>query len=576
VYKNKRVLAIIPARGRSKRIPHKNRKLLNGKPLITYTIEQAQRSQYIDTIVISSDDNRILDCCRNYNCLRQKRPTHLAQDDTSTVDVLRYVLTKAEKKQGPFEIIITLQPTSPFRTTESIDKCITTIVDKKKDTVFTVTEATQHPGIMFTEDLSFKDKESFFNKGNRKRHYILNGAVWATTKETLLNSGIYGENVDQVIMRKEDSIDIDTPEDWNTATFRKKTTPPDIKIAGKKIGNTHPIFIIAEAGVNHNGDIKLAKKLIDMAKECGADAVKFQTFNPLTGTSKNAEKTNYQKENDGTQGNYQTMLQKLQLNELQFIELNKYAKKQEILFMSTASDHESLDIVKKLNVPAFKIGSNHITNLPLLKDTAHCQKPIIMSVGMATYQEINEAIAIITATGNNDIILLHCVSQYPTPINNANLSIITKLKKHYPNINIGYSDHTLGNDASLASIALGACIIERHITLNKSMEGPDHKASLEKDELRELVSKAKRVKTLLGHGKKIRTPGEDEVAKKARRSIFVHTQLTKGTIITEENIRLKKPEIGIKPKYYWDVLGKKVKHNMEKDTPLRWEDISET
>jgi N,N'-diacetyllegionaminate synthase len=577
MYKNKQVLAILPARGGSKRIPHKNRKRLCGKPLITYTLDQAKKSMYIDTVVVSSDDTEILEVCRPYNCIRQKRPLHLAEDTTPTLDVIRHVLRQTEQEQNVIaDIIILLQPTSPLRTSSIIDECIEKVVDENLDSVHTVTQVQEHPSIMFKQERNkhtFNNKEAFFDKQKRKKYSILNGAVWAITRNTVMITGLYGEKNGHVMMDRHSSIDIDTFEDWLIAEKRIQTPRSEIKIANKTIGDNHPVFIIAEAGVNHNGDLSLAKKLIDVAYDSGADAVKFQTFNPLTGTNSTAEKTEYQKENDGAQGNYQTMLQQLQLSEGQFKQLAQYAKEKGILFMSTASDHESLEIVKRLDVPAFKIGSGHITNIPLLQETAKCGKPMIMSVGMATYTEIDEAIAAIINEGNNDIILLHCVSQYPTPIDDANLNMVTELKKEYSSILIGYSDHTIGNEASIASIALGACMIERHITLDKTMNGPDHKASLELHELKDLVIKAKEMKRLLGTGEKKRTPGEEEVAKKARRSIFAHQNIPSGTIIKNDMIRMKKPETGLKPKYYTEVIGRKTIRDIAADTPLQWEDI---
>ena len=344
-------------------------------------------------------------------------------------------------------------------------------------------------------------------------------------------------------------------------------------IAGKKIGDGFPTFIIAEIGVNHNGDMDLARKLIDLAVEAGVDAVKFQNFNPQTGTSKFTPKVSYQKENDGPEGNYQTMLERLKITEDQTKMLAEYAAEKGTIFLSTASDAESLEVLKKVDPTAYKIGSPHITNLPLLKDTAKCGKPMIISTGMASYEEIDEAIQICKEAGNEQIILLHCVSDYPTRFQDVNLNVITSLRERYPTLTIGYSDHTLGIEASTAAVVLGARVLERHFTLDKNLSGPDHKASLLPEEFTALVRAVRNIEQALGDGVKRRTAREEEVAKTARRSVVAHVGISAGTELTEEMLRMKKPETGIKPKYYWDLLGKRVTKDIEADRALQWADI---
>ncbi|MEK6940038.1 MAG: N-acetylneuraminate synthase, partial [Nanoarchaeota archaeon] len=346
-----------------------------------------------------------------------------------------------------------------------------------------------------------------------------------------------------------------------------------LSIAGKQIGDRHPTFIIAEIGVNHNGDMNLARKLIDLAVEAGADAVKFQNFNPKTGTSKFTPKVSYQKENDGPEGTYQTMLERLKITEEQTKMLAQYATERGVIFLSTASDAESLEVLKKVDPPAYKIGSPHITNLPLLKDTARCGKPMIIATGMASYEEIDEAIQICKEVGNEQIILLHAVSDYPTRFPDANLKVITHLRERYPTLTIGYSDHTSGIEASTVAVGLGARVLERHFTLDKNLPGPDHKASLLPEELAALVSAVRNIEQALGDGVKRRTAREEEVARIARRSVVAHVDIPAGTILTAEMLRMKKPETGIKPKYYWNVLGKKVTRDIEADRALQWADI---
>ncbi|MDP3698722.1 MAG: UDP-N-acetylglucosamine 2-epimerase [Nanoarchaeota archaeon] len=590
MYKGKKILAVILARGGSKRLPGKNIKNLGRVPLIGHTIQAAVRSALIDKIVVSSDSDEILKVSSRFPCVVQKRPAHLAEDATTSQDSLRYVVTEFEKEQQEkYDLVVLLQPTCPFRKTAEIEKCIKKLVDNDADSSQTVALVKEKPELMFVEEgekLVFQNKTAFFNKSLRRTHYILNGAAYVVRKEVFLSTGnLYGEKNIPVIMSQDDSLDIDTYADWQVAEKileeRKRLeqgkqnhiSRKPITIAGKQLGDEHPTFIIAEIGVNHNGDMDLAHKLIDLAVEAGADAVKFQNFNPQTGTSKFTPKVTYQKENDGPEGNYQTMLERLKITEDQTKMLAEYAAKKGTIFLSTASDAESLEVLKKVDPPAYKIGSPHITNLPLLKDTAKCGKPMIISTGMATYEEIDEAIQVCQEVGNEQIILLHAVSDYPTQFQDANLNVIARLRERYPTLHIGYSDHTMGIEASTVAVALGARILERHFTLDKTLPGPDHKASLVFGELEALVRAVRNIEMALGDGVKRRTLREDEVARTARRSVVAHVDIPAGTVLTAEMVRMKKPETGIKPKYYWSLLGKRIIRDIEADRSLQWEDI---
>ena len=264
-----------------------------------------------------------------------------------------------------------------------------------------------------------------------------------------------------------------------------------LKIGDKLIGEEEPCFIIAEAGVNHNGSVELAKKLIDAAKDAGADAVKFQTFKAESVVVKDAQKAEYQKETTGEGSQYE-MIKKLELTEEDFRELADYAKEKDIMFLSSPFDKESVDLLNELDVPAFKVGSGEITNLPLLRYIAKKEKPIILSTGMSTLGEIEEALDVIRSEGVEDIILLHCVSNYPARIEDVNLRALGTLKQAFK-LPVGFSDHTLGITAPIAAVALGACVIEKHFTLDRNLPGPDHKASLEPEELKEMAKAIREV-----------------------------------------------------------------------------------
>jgi len=328
-------------------------------------------------------------------------------------------------------------------------------------------------------------------------------------------------------------------------------------------------FIIAEAGVNHNGDINLAKKLIDVAKDAGADAVKFQTFKAENVVTTNAEKAEYQKETTGVKESQYEMIKKLELTEYDFKELADYAKEKDILFLSSPFDKESVDLLDEINVPVFKVASGEITNFPLLKHIAEKGKPIILSTGMATLGEIEDTLRVIRGAGVDDVVLLHCVTSYPAKMEDVNLRVIETLK-HAFKLPVGFSDHTLGITVPIAAVSRGAVVIEKHFTLDKNLPGPDHKASLEPDELKEMVVAIRDVEKALGDGIKLPTKEEEEIKKVARRSVVAKVDVPEGTTITADMLDVKRPGIGIEPVYFDFVVGRKAKENIKKDEIMMW------
>lgn len=317
------------------------------------------------------------------------------------------------------------------------------------------------------------------------------------------------------------------------------------------------VVIIAEAGVNHNGDINLAKQLIDVASTSGVDYVKFQTFNSKKLVSKFAQKANYQKENTNNSSESQlTMLQKLELSKEMHLELMDYCNSKSIKFLSTAFDLESIDFLNELNIDLFKIPSGEITDLPYLRKVGSLGKPIILSTGMADLKEIGEALEVLLEAGTqkNNITVLHCNTEYPTPMEDVNLKAMSTIAKEF-NVKIGYSDHTLGIEIPIAAVALGATVIEKHFTLDKTLEGPDHKASLEPEELKAMVLAIRNIEKALGNGKK--EPSKSEIKNKiiARKSIVANTDIKRGTLFTIENIAVKRPGNGISPMLWDGVIG---------------------
>lgn len=345
-----------------------------------------------------------------------------------------------------------------------------------------------------------------------------------------------------------------------------------IKVAERWVGKGEPCFIIAEAGVNHNGKLALAKKLIDVAKNAGADAVKFQTFHAEDLVTESAEKAGYQKVTTGKAESQFEMLKKLELSESDFKELFVHAQKKGVIFLSTPFDEVSADFVAELGVPAMKIPSGEITNFPLLRHIARKRKPIILSTGMSIIEEIGEALDVIKAEGVKDTILLHCVSAYPAKIEDMNLRAMATLRKTFK-LPVGLSDHSLGITVPITAVALGACVIEKHFTLDKTLPGPDHRASLEPDELKDMIKSIRDVEKALGSGIKKPTREEEENRKAGRRSIVARVAIPRGTVITEAMLDIKRPGTGIEPKYLDEVIGLKVKAHTKKDEVLTWEKI---
>lgn len=304
------------------------------------------------------------------------------------------------------------------------------------------------------------------------------------------------------------------------------------------------IYIVAEIGCNHNGDKKIAKELVDKAKECGVDAVKFQTFNSSLLISKYAEKAEYQKKTTGENENQLDMTKKLELSHDDYIDLKKYAISLGLDVFSTAFDMESIDFLENDGQRIWKIPSGEITNLPYLEKIGKivCERKIIvLSTGMSTIDEIQNAVKILNKEQKNRIIILHCNTEYPTPDNDVNISAVQDLKNNFPNMEIGFSDHSVGDIAAVMAVSYGISFLEKHFTLDKNLDGPDHKASATPEELKKLVENVRRAENIYGIGVKYVTDSERKNKKIARKSIIARRAIKKGEIFSEENLTCKRP-----------------------------------
>ena len=326
------------------------------------------------------------------------------------------------------------------------------------------------------------------------------------------------------------------------------------------------VYIIAEAGVNHNGSFEIACKLVDAAKVAGVDCIKFQTFKSKNLVSHNAQKAEYQKDTTG-EGSQVDMLKRLELSYDEFLELKGYCDQVGICFLSTPFDFDSIDFLNSIDMPFWKIPSGEITNYPYLVALARTGKPVVMSTGMCEMSEIEAAISVLRKNGTQSIKLLHCNTEYPTPFEDVNLKAMQTMHDAF-DLEVGYSDHTKGIEVPIAAVALGATLIEKHFTLDRNMEGPDHKASLEPEELAAMVLSIRHIEKALGTGEKTPSQSEKKNIAIARKSIVAKTEIKAGETLSVNNVTVKRPGTGISPMKWNEIIGTKAIRDFEEDEPI--------
>lgn len=345
-----------------------------------------------------------------------------------------------------------------------------------------------------------------------------------------------------------------------------------IKIQNTKISENSRTFIIAEAGVNHNGDINLALKLIKAAKRAGADCVKFQTFCADNLVTEQAPKAKYQLKTTNPHESQKEMLRKLELPFNDYLKLIRYAEEEDIIFLSTPYNFEDVDFLKKLKVAAYKLASMHLVELPMVEYTAKKQKPVFLSTGMSTMNEIVKASQVFIETGNKNLILLQCTTNYPAKFSDANLRTMHQISKKTGAM-VGYSDHTEGIEACVLAVAAGACVTEKHFTLDKNLPGPDQSSSASPDEFTEMAARIRQAEIILGFSNKTISSDEKRNIIGMRRSIATKFFIPRGTIITKKNVGFKRPAAGLSPNLLGKILGRKAKKDIPADTLLNRNDI---
>ena len=345
-----------------------------------------------------------------------------------------------------------------------------------------------------------------------------------------------------------------------------------ININGKNIGDDYPCYTIAEAGANHEGEMEKAFQLIDAAKESGVDAIKFQNYTASKLTTKTAPK--YWDDGIENESQFDVFNKLDKLHDDEWKQIFDYANKKNITCFSTPFDLESVDLLESFNVPAYKIASADITHIPLIKKIASKKKPVFMSTGMASIEEIHDAISAIQDQGNEEIVIMHCITSYPTKSEDANLEMITSLNQEFPDYVVGYSDHTLGIDIAIFSTFYGSKCIEKHFTYDKNLSiSRDHRLSLDSNDFKELIRKLKLCEISHGSGIRENFVAEDDAVKYARRSIVSAKKILKGTKITEDLLEIKRPGTGIKPKFLNEIIGKSASKDIDDDVPITWNDL---
>ncbi len=342
-----------------------------------------------------------------------------------------------------------------------------------------------------------------------------------------------------------------------------------IRIDNIKIGINHPVLIIAEAGVNHNGDVNLAEKMIQVAKKCGANCVKFQTFSAERLVLEKAPKAEYQLQSTDHRESQKDMLKKLELSDNDFIRLIQLCHEENIMFLSTPYNIEDVDFLNEIGVHAFKIASGQVIELHFVEYVARKRKPILLSTGMCTFAEVDEAVRVIRDTGNNDLVIFQCTTNYPSIIKDCNLRAMRTMSKAF-NALVGYSDHTQSLTTSIVAIGLGACVIERHFTLDKTLLGPDHSSSLDPMDFSQLVSQLREAEMSLGSSTKMPTEIEKQNALGMRRSLVARKDINASTVLSWDNLTFKRPATGISGKYAHLLIGEKACQDIPSDTIIKF------
>jgi N,N'-diacetyllegionaminate synthase len=566
------LLFLIPARGGSKGFPGKNLALLGGLSLVARATRTATTvaSEYPGSRVIcSTDDASIAAEARAWGAETPfERPRNLATDEASSTSVAQHALAAIG---GGFDAVVLLQPTSPLVEPKDIRAALSCFAESRAPVVSVC--VSEHPVEWFHYlDADGRLRPVSPGEWVERRQasvpaYRPNGAVYVATPDQV-RTGFWTPDTRGSVMPIERSVDIDTRRDLTLAAAWLAEQPTSrLTIAERHVGAGYPCFVIAEAGVNHNGQLNLALKLVDAAADAGADAVKFQTFRAAELATPLAPKAEYQERATGASESQLEMLKRLELSPSDHRTIGDHCRRRGVMFLSSPFDLQGGALLKSLGVPALKVSSGELTNLSLLRGLAALELPLIVSTGMATLRDVHAAVEAVALAGGAGLALLQCVSTYPADPRDTNLRAMATMAAAF-GVPIGYSDHTVGVEVPLAAVALGACIIEKHLTLDRALPGPDHRASTEPAEFAALVSAIRHVEQAMGDGVKQPRPAERNTAQVARRSLVAATTIAPGARLTEDMVSSRRPGTGLAPSRLAELLGRTARQEIAEGTLL--------
>ncbi|HPS79655.1 MAG TPA: N-acetylneuraminate synthase [Thermoanaerobaculaceae bacterium] len=558
---------LIPARGGSRGLPGKNVALVGGIPMVGRAVRTARRALAAlggaGRVVCSTDDERIAAAAVEWGAeVPFVRPAPLASDEARSIDVVLHAVDALALSDDV--CVVLMQPTSPSTAAEDILAVVREHRRSGSPAVSVV--AVEHPLSWTMRSLPDGSLAPVVDGRQPARRQDgaalarLNGAVYVASAGWLRREKAFvGPSTRGIAMPAERSVDIDSQADLDLARALLATRPvAPVAIAGRAIGPGHPCFVIAEAGVNHNGSLDLALQLVDAAAAAGADAVKFQTFKAEEVVSQEAPQAEYQRMNTGRVESQLEMVRRLQLGPDEHRAIAERCRALGIMFLSSPFDEPSVALLADLGVPAFKIGSGELTNHLLLGSIARRGLPLIVSTGMATLSEVAGAETVILRHGAPPFALLHCVSNYPVAPKDCNLAAMDTLREAF-GVPVGWSDHTLGVHIAVAAVAAGACIVEKHLTLDRGLPGPDHRASLQPGELAEMARCIRDVEAARGTGEKRRAGTEEDTARVARRSLFTTRSLEPGHLLVAEDVKALRPGTGIPPGRLGELVGRRLR-----------------
>lgn len=577
------VLGLVTARGGSKGFPGKNLARLAGRPLVVWSyraLDQLRARHPELHLHLSTDSAEIASAWPDADRPARLRPAHLAQDESTSLDVVLYELECCAAQGCPCDAVLLLQPTSPLVDVEDLDAAwklfaagapsVIGVAETAHPVAWSwrmAADAVLSPAFEGASDLRRQDLPACYLPVG---FYLVSAAFLRAQRRFALPGQTRG-----VVVPASRAVDIDAPVDLDLAALQleRAHARPSFTLGRRRVGHNASCFVIAEAGVNHDGDLNAAKDLIRAAAAAGADAIKFQTFRASNLVTRDARKAEYQQKATGSHETQFAMLSRLEFPPEVFRELKADAERLGLVFLSTPFDSESVELLAALNVDGFKLGSGEITNFPMLEQIARLGKPVLLSTGMSTLAEVERAAGHLRAHGNPPLAVLHCVSCYPAPVEQTNLRAMDSLKAAVGGP-VGMSDHSRGWEVTLAAVARGACIIEKHLTLSRSRPGPDHAASLEPEEFTAMVRQLRNVEAALGDGVKAPVPCEGDTREVARKSLVAARDLPAGKCIEWQDLAAKRPGTGLEPVLLPQLLGRALAIPLHADEPLTWRHLA--